>query len=470
MKKNGKKYRKIKKEQERKRALLNKNKISICQEVDDINISMLAISHIVEENPILQEKEAVKEEYLSRLTRLVKSGKWNTRKFESSELSAYKKIILDSEKEGNTHEIEYYRYFILFDLFHILGYEIKNSDIEKIELVKKEYYALFHNIQSDKKIVDDIFTAFVTQSTRRLKELMKKDSLKEEKGYITLIRENMSFKKKSPRAIMVTATMSAGKSTFINALVGKYICLSQNMACTSKIHSIINKAFEDGYAYEYDHDLVLTAGKEELLNDNELNTSDKIVVSAKITGELSNERMIINDSPGVNYSENQEHKIITEKLIKRKNYNLLIYIMNATQLGTNDEEVHLEYVKKTVGRTPVLFVVNKIDTFNTEEENVIETVKRQTEYLKKKGFKNPMVCPVSAKAAYLSKQFTKSELSRFEKRELYSLVDKFQEMNLPKYYSEMFKNIKIPDSQNEEEQLLKTSGMAYVEKIIKNLL
>ena len=216
--------------------------------------------------------------------------------------------------------------------------------------------------------------------------------------------------------------------------------------------------------------MVLTAGKEELLNDNELNTSDKIVVSTKIMGELSNKRIIINDSPGVNYSENQEHKIITEKLIKRKNYNLLIYIMNATQLGTNDEEAHLEYVKKTIGRTPVLFVVNKIDTFNTEEENVIETIKRQTEYLKKKGFKNPMVCPVSAKAAYLSKQFAKADLSRFEKRELYSLVDKFQEMNLQKYYSETFKNIKIPDSQSEEEQLLKTSGMAYVEKIIKNLL
>ena len=182
MKKNGKKYRKIKKEQELKRALLSKNKISICQEVDDINISMLAIAHIVEENPILQEKEAVKEEYLSRLTRLVKSGKWNTRKFESSELSAYRKIILDSEKEENTHEIEYYRYFILFDLFHILGYEIKNSDIEKIEFVKKEYCVLFHNMQSDKKIVDDIFAAFVTQSTRRLKELMKKDSLKKKKG------------------------------------------------------------------------------------------------------------------------------------------------------------------------------------------------------------------------------------------------------------------------------------------------
>lgn len=469
MKKNGKKYRKLQKERKLKKELLNKEKINICQEVNDINISTLTISHIIERNPILHEDIGIKKEYILKLTELVKSGKWDKRKFESSELSAYKKIILDSEDNKNTHEIEYYKYFIIFDLFHILGYEIKRKDIEKVDTIKKKYYELFENVQSDKKLIDNIFSSFISNDTRKIKGLMKREELNEEREYISLIRENIIFKKKKPHAVMVTATMSAGKSTFINALVGKYICLSQNMACTSKIHSIVNKAFEDGYAYEYDHDLVLTAGKEELLNDNELNTSDRIVVGTKITGELSNERIIINDSPGVNYSENQEHKIITEKLIKRKNYNLLIYIMNATQLGTNDEEVHLEYVKKTIGRTPILFVVNKIDTFNTEEENIIETVKRQNEYLKKKGFKNPIVCPVSAKAAYLSKQFTKSELSRVEKRELYSLVDKFQEMNLPKYYSEMFKNIKIPNSQSEEEQLLKTSGMAYVEKIIKNL-
>lgn len=139
--------------------------------------------------------------------------------------------------------------------------------------------------------------------------------------------------------------MSAGKSTFINSLTGKNICRSQNMACTSKIHMIINKAYEDGYSYEYDHDLVMTAGSEELLIDNELNKTDMIYVGTEFNGYLEKQRIIINDSPGVNYSENIEHRDITRKLINSGKYDLLVYIMNATQLGTDDDAEHLDYVK-----------------------------------------------------------------------------------------------------------------------------
>lgn len=272
-----------------------------------------------------------------------------------------------------------------------------------------------------------------------------------------------------PKTVMVTATMSAGKSTFINALIGKYVCLSQNMACTSKIHRIINKPFEDGFIDKYDHDLALAAGKEELLHNNESNRSDRIIVGTRFIGELCNDRIIVNDSPGVNFSRNYEHKSITEKIIKSRKFNLLIYIMNATQLGTNDESSHLEYVKKTIGRTPVLFLINKIDTFNIEEEDIEATIKRQIDFLKKKGFKNPMVCPVSSRAGYLAKRFMSTGLSRTEMRELYSLVDKFEQMNLPEYYAKAFKKISVPDSEKEEEQLLKTSGMSYVEKVIQVL-
>ena len=140
--------------------------------------------------------------------------------------------------------------------------------------------------------------------------------------------------------------------------------------------------------------------------------------------------------------------------------------MNATQLATNDESEHLDYVKKTVGRTPVLFVINKIDTFNVEEEDIEETIKRQEEILKKKGFKNPIVCPVSSRAGYLAKQFGVGRLSRSEERELYNYVDKFEQMKLVDYYTKKFKNIVIKDAENEETQLVKTSGLAYIEKII----
>lgn len=350
-----------------------------------------------------------------------------------------------------------------------MGYKIKHKDKAALDKVIKKFLVEFSDADVDKKLVNKIIKIFMEGDMGKLQNLAEDFRLKEESEYIRCIISNYNFKETMPKTVMVTATMSAGKSTFINALIGKYVCLSQNMACTSKIHRIINKPFEDGFIDKYDHDLALAAGKEELLHNNESNRSDRIIVGTRFIGELCNDRIIVNDSPGVNFSRNYEHKSITEKIIKSRKFNLLIYIMNATQLGTNDESSHLEYVKKTIGRTPVLFLINKIDTFNIEEEDIEATIKRQIDFLKKKGFKNPMVCPVSSRAGYLAKRFMSTGLSRTEMRELYSLVDKFEQMNLPEYYAKAFKKISVPDSEKEEEQLLKTSGMSYVEKVIQVL-
>ena len=39
-------------------------------------------------------------------------------------------------------------------------------------------------------------------------------------------------------------------------------------------------------------------------------------------------------------------------------------------------------------------------------------------------------------------------------------------MELPAYYQKNFKYIKVADRESEELQLIKTSGLAYIEKII----
>lgn len=462
MKKNGKRYRKIQKEKELRQEVALTNGID--QEVDGIKIANLSIAHIVTENPIIFDAEDTKREYLERLNIYLKIGGWHKRKYETSELEAYKRIILGCEEIRDKKAIGFYKYYILCDLIHVLGYELAKIPLSKIDKVKKQYLSDFND--ADPIIFKKIINS-VQGEERRLVNLGKIDELNNEKYYIELIRKNMSFRKKQPFGVMVTATMSAGKSTFINSLIGKYVCLSQNMACTSKIHSIINKAFEDGYSSEYDHDLVMTAGKEELLNDNEENLSDMIYVATSYYGCLSDARIIVNDSPGVNFSGDQEHQKIASQLIKRRKYNLLIYVMNATQLGTNDEDVHLDFIKNTIGRTPVIFVMNKVDAFNPEEEDIEEIINRQKEYLKRKGFKNPIVCPVSARAGYLAKQFEQSGLSRSEERELYNYVDKFEKMNLEHYYLKEFPQIKIEDHPREEIQLLKTCGMLYIERLIK---
>ena len=465
MKKNGRKYRKIHKSKEIKE---NKRNSIIEREVDGIKTVYLAMSHIIADNPIIFEEKETKERYINSLKNYLKIGGWGRRKYIKSLMDAYEKIIMASEEQKNNYKFDYYKNFIVFDLVHLLGYEIAEKDKGKIKEIEKQYIVDF----PDSNNAGNLFRKIVNTVQRKnglnkIKELLDTD---EENAYLEKIKANILFRDREQFGVMVTATMSAGKSTFINSLIGKYICLSQNMACTSKIHSVINKPFEDGFSYEYDHDLVMTAGKEELLNDNELNASDRIYVATHYDGGLAGERIIINDSPGVNFSGDSEHKLISDKLIKGRKYNLLVYVMNSTQLATNDEDEHLEFVKNTIGRTPIIFIMNKIDSYNLEEENVIATIGRQVEYLKKKGFKNPIVCPVSARAGYLAKLFLSTQLSRSEERELYNYVDKFEQMKLVDYYRDNFPRIVIEDKEPEEEQLLKTCGLAYVEQIIKECI
>lgn len=421
------------------------------------------MSHIVIDNPIVFDLKDTKKTYINRLKKYARLGGWNRRKYVASELEAYNKIIFSCDEVREEKVLDSYKYYILFDLIHLLGYELSNITLSKIDNVKKQYLIDFKG--ADLLIVNKIIDS-AQRASNKFIELLNIDELSNEKNYIELIRKNIFFREQKPFRLMVTATMSAGKSTFINSLIGKYICLSQNMACTSKIHSIINKAFEDGYTYEYDKELVLTADKEELINDNEDNLTNMIYVATNFNGVLSNTRIIVNDSPGVNFSGDKEHQKIAGKLIKRRRYNVLIYVINVTQLGTNDEDEHLDFIKQTIGKTPIIFIMNKVDAVDPDEEDIESIISRQRKYLIRKGFRNPVICPISARAGYLAKKYNQIGLTRSEKRELYNYVDKFEMMNLSTYYSKVLPKIKIKDNTKEEIQLLKNCGVEYIEQLI----
>ena len=243
--------------------------------------------------------------------------------------------------------------------------------------------------------------------------------------------------------------MSAGKSTFTNALVGKNVSLTQNMACTAKIHTIIGKPFEDGVISEYDGELVIDAGKNELLSDSENNTLDKLFVSSFLRGELGGKRIVLYDSPGVNSSLNESHMDISTKELKRKKYNLMVYLMNAN-----------------LGRTPIIFILNRVDDLILDEEDVDAVIQRQREYLAGKGFRNPIICPLSSWAGYLAKKGAIEQLSRLESRQLDVLLAKYEQAGLSKYYENAFPAVAVPDSEDELQQLQKECGLTYVEKII----
>lgn len=83
-------------------------------------------------------------------------GNWKRRKFEQAEFAAYKRIIFGSERKGEKHLITYYKYFMLFDLFHILGYKIKYKDKAALDKVRKKFLVEFSDADVDKKLVNKI--------------------------------------------------------------------------------------------------------------------------------------------------------------------------------------------------------------------------------------------------------------------------------------------------------------------------
>ena len=144
--------------------------------------------------------------------------------------------------------------------------------------------------------------------------------------------------------------------------------------------------------------------------------------------------------------------------------------MNATATRTTDELEHLKFVKSVIGRKKIIFILNKIDMINRDEENLEEIISRQRMYLEECGFKNPIICPISSRAGYLAKKFEKEEMSRLEKRELYKMIDDFEDNPLKEYYKTQFENIDITEYSTEERQLIINSGLDYVEKIIREMV
>jgi NACalpha-BTF3-like transcription factor len=69
----------------------------------------------------------------------------------------------------------------------------------------------------------------------------------------------------------------------------------------------------------------------------------------------------------------------------------------------------------------VLFVMNKADCYDSEKENLKETVETTFIELKKLGFENPTVIPVSARAARLFKMALCEKID-FTKKEIYDFV------------------------------------------------
>ena len=298
------------------------------------------------------------------------------------------------------------------------------------------------------------------------------------------------FERKPLRKILFTASMSAGKSTLINAITGKKLTRTQSEACTGKIHYIYNKPYEDGLTAKLENEFVMNASEKQLMTYE--GDNDSVNVWTYFRSFLSDKfRWCLIDTPGVNFSMNAEHMNITHRAIETEAWDYLIYIVNGEYPGTNDDKKHLEYIFQHAPDNKVIFVLNKLDRYSSKDDSIPGAIIKLRNDLNKIGFKNPVICPVSAYTAMLAKKhifktklnsdeadefdflrrkFLRAEydLSAYYAADLLNEADKAQRFNIPKSFMEFLyiKSEKENTLASDCYQLLINSGLLNLEKIL----
>lgn len=175
------------------------------------------------------------------------------------------------------------------------------------------------------------------------------------------------------------------------------------------------------------------------------------------------------DTPGVNTYSATEHKIMTEQEIEKNKTDILLYVMNATNIGTDDENKQLIYIQEHFeGR--IIFAVNKLDKFNAKEDSVCDTLEKVKKDLTEKGFENPEVFPTSAYAAYLAEmKLVNNMLDEDEQDEFERILRKMkkQEYQFDTYYPADIQECVTRIKDDVASQMLFHSGILQLENIIK---
>lgn len=255
--------------------------------------------------------------------------------------------------------------------------------------------------------------------------------------------------------VSVIATMSSGKSTLINALLNTELLPSENEACTANIVNILDNDNMETYEAEcLGRDRKTIIHSREAVNLEKLTAYNKddnigiINIEGNIPGIASDKISLrLKDTPGPNNSQKIRHKELTYSIIKNTN-SVVLYVMNATQLGTDDDKQLLQDIADEMkkygkqSRDRFIFVLNKCDERDTEgsdgpTELAISGAKK---YLSNFGIVDPIVIPTSAKMALLINKVKNGEnLTRKERHDYRNWID--DSIQMPQLHFEKYSTL-----------------------------
>lgn len=219
--------------------------------------------------------------------------------------------------------------------------------------------------------------------------------------------------------VNVVATMSAGKSTLINALLCRKLMPAKQEACTATISRIKDNNDDNFRATALDKDNNRLEFHPELTYEamTSMNSNPEVSIIS-IEGNIpfvscDEISLVMVDTPGPNNSRDLNHKVVTRRMLDESSKMVVLYILNATQLAVNDDYELLKYVSESMkvggkqSKDRYIFVVNKLDDYKKDEDSVISSIEKVRKYLEDRGIVSPNIFPAAALPALGIREYLK---------------------------------------------------------------
>lgn len=218
-----------------------------------------------------------------------------------------------------------------------------------------------------------------------------------------LVKEYLDKVKNGEKIIAVTGSFSSGKSTFINAFIGKENFLaSSNIECTPVLVDLLNEN-SDKILIKYND------GREEEVDLTEENikfyTRDKDSYDKEILGlqipcdsEFLSSKVHFIDTPGTS-TPKIEQELITNAILKKSD--IVLYVFD-TVISQADLD-RIEFIKQYSNQ--IIFIMTKIDEIIDGElvsfsKDKIRKLSEEATKEISKVYENPSILPVSSKLAF----------------------------------------------------------------------
>ena len=339
------------------------------------------------------------------------------------------------------------------------------ADFNDMEYAKNHFGKCFDRIELVHENKEQAKNISPNEKMTRLKELYEKlQNGPSEEFKSADIRKNFEDAVNSEFRIVIVATMSSGKSTLINSMMGRDLLPAISQASTAVITEIKDNDNIDRFvlnAFDKNGKQVAVnepATSERISELNYMKDPDdpekkaSFIRRIKLEGPVpnlpsDNLNTVFVDTPGGNNAQNDEHEELMDNAIGDENKSIVLFVFEASQLTTNDSDKILSKIAEAMkksnngkqSRDRFIFVANKMDTVDVAKEPYEAIIENSIiPMLEEYGITEPNLFLVSAQTAKLIRKFNNGETFTDDEEDgMEPLLKKFNRGNraLPKFSS-----------------------------------